>query len=52
MRIYKLKRSERVSDGESVSRGYTTCEMASNYQYRSAVAHPREVQDSTAERRK
>jgi len=45
MRMYKLKRGERFSDEESGRRGYTTCEMASNYQYRSAVAHPREVED-------
>jgi hypothetical protein len=47
MRMYKLKPTERLSDGERVSRAYTTCEMASNYQYRSAVAHPREVQHLT-----
>ncbi len=45
MRMYKVKRRERFSDGETGRRGYTTCEMASNYQYRSAVAHPREVED-------
>lgn len=52
MRMYKLKRAERVAEGESLSRGYTTCEMASNYQYRSAVAHSREVEDLNADRRK
>jgi hypothetical protein len=41
MRMYKLKRTERLSDGETGVRGYTTCERASSYQYRSAVAHPR-----------
>ncbi|HZR65359.1 MAG TPA: hypothetical protein VFA85_09440 [Terriglobales bacterium] len=45
MRMYKLKRGERFSDEESGRRGYTTCEMASNYQYRSAVAHAREGRD-------
>ena len=48
MRMYKLKRTERLSDGETGRRGYTTCEMASNYQYRSAIAHPREVEDPGA----
>jgi hypothetical protein len=39
MRMYKLKRKEHFADGESGARGYTTCELASNYQVRSAVAH-------------
>jgi hypothetical protein len=34
-----MKPTERVKDGESVSRGYSECEMASNYELRSAVAH-------------
>jgi hypothetical protein len=45
MRMYKVKRRERFSDGETGRRGYSTCEMASNYQYRSAVAHPGDVED-------
>jgi hypothetical protein len=39
MRMYKVKRKEHFADGESGTRGYTTCELASNYQVRSAVAH-------------
>ena len=37
MRMYKVKRTERLADGESGMRGYTTCEIFSNYQVRSAV---------------
>jgi hypothetical protein len=48
MRMYKLKRTERVSDGENVSRGYSTCELASNYQIRSAVAHARTLEENDA----
>jgi hypothetical protein len=39
MRMYKVKRKEHFADGESGSRGYSTCELASNYQVRSAIAH-------------
>jgi hypothetical protein len=39
MRMYKVKRQERFADGESGLRGYTTCELASNYQVHSAIAH-------------
>ena len=39
MRMYKLKRTERLSDSETAARGYTTCELAKNYQVRSAVAN-------------
>ena len=39
MRTYKVKRKEHFADGESGSRGYSTCELASNYQVRSAIAH-------------
>jgi hypothetical protein len=46
MRTYKVKRKEHFADGESGSRGYSTCEMASNYQVRSAIAHPQEADDS------
>ena len=49
MRSYKVKRKEHLADGESGSRGYSTCEMATNYQVRSAIAHPRaagDLQDS------
>lgn len=37
MRMYKVKRTERLADGESGVRGYTTCEIFSKYQVRSAV---------------
>lgn len=39
MRMYKVKRQEHFAEGESGSRGYSTCELASNYQVRSAIAH-------------
>ena len=39
MRMYKVKRKERFADGENGLRGYSTCELASNYQVRSAIAH-------------
>jgi len=39
MRVYKVKRKEHFADGESGSRGYSTCELASNYQVRTAIAH-------------
>jgi hypothetical protein len=41
LRMYKVKRTERLADGETAERGYTTCELASDYQMRSAVAHAR-----------
>jgi hypothetical protein len=41
MRMYKVKRKEHFADGESGLRGYTTCELASNYQVHSAIAHVR-----------
>jgi hypothetical protein len=37
--MYKVKRKEHFADGESGLRGYTTCELASNYQVRTAIAH-------------
>jgi len=46
MRVYKAKRKEHFADGESGSRGYSTCQMATNYQVRSAVAHERRAYDS------
>lgn len=39
MRMYKVKRKEHFADGENGSRGYSTCELASNYQVRSAIVH-------------
>jgi len=49
MRMYKVKGREHFAVGESASRGYSTCELASNYQMRSAVAraHIRGSQNST-----
>jgi hypothetical protein len=43
MRTYKVKRTERLADDESGMRGYSTCELAKNYQVRSAVAHPQDA---------
>ena len=37
LRTYKVKRTERLADNESASRGYTTCQPVSNYQIRTAV---------------
>ena len=34
MRSYKVKRTERLRDDESGVRGYSTCEMGSNYKVR------------------
>ena len=39
MRMYKVKRQEHFANGESGLKGYSTCELASNYQVRSAIAH-------------
>jgi len=39
MRSYKVKRTERVTDGERAQRSYTTCEMAGNYRFRTAVSN-------------
>jgi hypothetical protein len=39
MRMYKVNRKEHFADGENGLRGYSTCELASNYQVRTAVAH-------------
>ncbi len=39
MRMYKLKRKEHLAARENGSRGYSTCELASNYQFRSAIVH-------------
>lgn len=43
LRMYKVKRTERLEDGDSGLRGYTACELASNYQMRSAIAHSSDV---------
>lgn len=39
MRAYKVKRQEHFANGENGLKGYSTCELASNYQVRSAIAH-------------
>lgn len=39
MRSYKVQPSERIREHESVLRGYSECEVASNFQIRSAEAH-------------
>jgi hypothetical protein len=52
LRMYRVKRAEHLADGESGLRGYSTCEMATKYQYRSAVAHPRTVDESTRDPQK
>jgi hypothetical protein len=44
MRMYKVKRKEHFADGESGLRDYSTCELASNYQVRSAIAHVQTAQ--------
>lgn len=49
LRMYKVKRTERLSDGDTGMRGYTTCELASDYQMRSAVAHMRVGDSARAE---
>lgn len=38
MRIYKVKRSERLQDGDTDSRGYSIFEPGSNFQVRTATA--------------
>ena len=39
MRMYIVKRKERFAEGENGLMRYSTCELASNYQVRSAIAH-------------
>jgi hypothetical protein len=38
VRMYKVKGTERLSDGETGMRGYSTCQFARDYQVRSADA--------------
>lgn len=38
LRVYKVKRTESVKDGESASRGYSTCEPGLQFQVRTAIA--------------
>ena len=37
LRMYKVARTERLRQGDSGLRGYSTCQWASDYQVRSAV---------------
>ncbi len=37
LRAYKVRRQERFREGESASRGYTTCQWSSKFQVHSAV---------------
>jgi hypothetical protein len=46
MRMYKVKRKEHFAEGEDGLRGYSTCELASNYQVRSAIAHVQTAEDN------
>jgi hypothetical protein len=48
MRMYKVKRKEHFANGENGLRGYSTCELASNYQVRSAIAHVETAEDHDA----
>lgn len=43
MRTYKVKPSERMRDRENLFRGYSECEMASNFEIRSAEAHQKKA---------
>ena len=36
MRMYKVKATEHLNENESARRGYTTCQLARDYQIRSA----------------
>ena len=49
MRMYKVKRKEHFTDGENGLRGYSTCELASNYQVRSAVDHVQTAEDNDSQ---
>lgn len=39
MRIYRVKRSERLQDGDTGRRGYSTCEPGRDFQVRTATAN-------------
>lgn len=45
MRSYKVKRTERLKDDQTGLRGYSTCEKASDYQFRSADAKAKDSGD-------
>lgn len=49
LRMYKVKPTEHLPDRNSGRRGYTTCELAKNYQVRSAIAHARSSKDLQSE---
>jgi hypothetical protein len=49
MRMYKVKRKEHFADGENGLRGYSTCDLASNYQVRTAIAHVQTVEDNDSQ---
>jgi hypothetical protein len=49
MRMYKVKRREHFAAGESGLRGYTTCELATNYQVHSAIAHVQSAKGRNAQ---
>lgn len=46
MRMYKLKRKEHFANGESGPRSYSTCELASKYQMRTAIGHVRTLDNN------
>lgn len=52
MRMYKVKPKEHFAEDEGGTRGYSICEMASNYQLRSAIAHQRRFESPQEEPRK
>ena len=43
MRIYKLKGEEHPRDGENGLERYSTCELASSFRVRAAIAHGRSL---------
>ena len=49
VRMYKVKATERLSDGETGMRGYSTCQFATDFQFRSADAL---VEESTPPEKK
>jgi hypothetical protein len=50
MRMYIVKHKERFAEGENGLRRYSTCELASNYQVRRAIAHVRTIEGNDAQR--
>lgn len=43
IRAYRVKRTERLIDGQTANRGYSKCVMATDYTLRTTVEHPRDV---------